>query len=145
MGAADRFRLTLTNTGRADLALFDQLAHRTEGFFDRHLGIDAMLEIQIDDVGIEALHDLNEEVRNAAACALGCMGNRDVLPLLSRMLRDAPSIAVIDAVSRVADEDCIILLGRILKSEHSLSVAAREALDAMDHPRAAQIIGNART
>jgi HEAT repeat protein len=93
----------------------------------------------------DLLDDLNEEVRNTAACALGRMGNRDALPLLSRMLRDAPTIAVIDAVSQVADEDCIILLGRIIQSENSLSIAAREALDAIDHPRAAQIIGNART
>lgn len=91
---------------------------------------------------INLLDDLDEEVSVAAACALGRMGSREARPLLARRLRDAPSPEVIDAISQVADEDCIILLGRLLRSEPTLAGAALDALDASDHPRAAQIIGN---
>jgi plasmid stability protein len=91
---------------------------------------------------INLLDDLDEEVRVTAACALGRMGNRDARPLLTRRLRDDPSPEVIDAISRIADEDCIILLGRLLRTESTLADVVLDALDASDHPRAAQIIGN---
>jgi HEAT repeat protein len=91
---------------------------------------------------IGLLDDLNWGVNVAAACSLGRMGVRNALPILSRILRESPSAEVIEAISRVADEDCIILLGRILTTDENLSSAARDALDAIDHPRAAQIIGN---
>jgi hypothetical protein len=90
------------------------------------------------------LDDSNGEVKAAAACALDRMGDPNALPLLSRMLRDAPSAAVIDAVARVADEDCIILLGRLVHTKHTLSTDAREALDSIDHPLAARVVGDAR-
>jgi len=93
---------------------------------------------------IGLLEDLNRGVNVAAACALGRMGNRDALPMLSRMLRDAPSAEIIDAISGVADEDSIILLGRLLQTESALSSVVRDALDAIDHPRAAQITGTMR-
>ncbi len=92
---------------------------------------------------ISLLEDLNRGVNVAAACALGRMGNRNALPILSQILREAPSAEVIDAISVIADEDCIILLGRILQTDATLSGAARDALDGLDHPRATQIIRNA--
>jgi hypothetical protein len=94
------------------------------------------------EILIDLLVDLDKRVNVAAACALGRMGNRNALPTLSQNLREAPSAEVIEAVSGVADEDCIILLGRILQTNATLSGAARDALDTIDHPRAAQIIGN---
>ena len=90
---------------------------------------------------IDLLGDLDRRVNVAAACALGRMANRNALPILSQVLREAPSTEVIEAISGVADEDCIILLGRILQTDAALSCAAREALDTLDHPRAVQIIG----
>lgn len=87
------------------------------------------------------LVDLDEGVSVAAACALGRMGNPEARPALLQRLRDAPTPEVIDAISQVADEDCIILLGRLLRTEPTLADAALEALEASDHPRAAQIIG----
>ncbi len=91
---------------------------------------------------ISLLDDLDEELRVTAACALGRMGNREARPVLTRRLRDAPSPEVIDAIALVADEDCIILLGRLLRMEPALADVALDALDASDHPRAAQIIGD---
>jgi hypothetical protein len=43
---------------------------------------------------------------------------------------------VIDAVSSVADEDCIVQLGRIARSNPGLAGAANDALNAIDNPRA---------
>ena len=90
-----------------------------------------------------AVEDVANQKRVLVVGALGRMGDRDALPALSRMLREAPSAEIIDAISGVANEDSIILLGRLLQTESTLSGAVRDALDALDHPRAAQIIGNA--
>jgi hypothetical protein len=44
--------------------------------------------------------------------------------------------AVIDAVSSVADEECIVQLGRIARTQPALSDAALNALEGIDQPRA---------
>ena len=93
---------------------------------------------------IDLLDDFDEEVKMAAACALGRMGNRKARPVLARMLRDTPSPEVIDAISQVADEDCIVYLGRLLRTDPSLADIVLEALEASDHPRAAQVIRRVR-
>ena len=87
----------------------------------------------------DLLDDLQQPVRMAAACALGFMGQNEVRPLLTRYLREEPSAELIDAVSAVADEECVILLGRIARTMRGLSAAALDALDAIDHPRASRI------
>ena len=87
----------------------------------------------------DLLDDLQRPVRMAAACALGHMGRNEVRPLLTRYLREEPSAQLIDAVAPVADEECIVLLGRIARTMPDLSVAALDALDAIDHPRALRI------
>ena len=56
--------------------------------------------------------------------------------MLARLLHDQPTEEVIDAVSSVADEDCIVQLGRIARTNPELSAAAVNALDAIDNPRA---------
>lgn len=68
------------------------------------------------------------------------MGRHEARPVLGRLLRDAPSIEIIDAIPAIADEDCIILLGRVVRTQPSLAGAARDALEMIDHPRAWQII-----
>ena len=88
---------------------------------------------------LELAHDEAGEVRAAAACALGRMGRREALPALSRLLREAPSETVIDAVSAVADEDCVILLGRLARTRPELASPASDALSVIDHPRARQL------
>jgi HEAT repeat protein len=89
---------------------------------------------------LDLAYDPDPEVRAAAACALGRMGRREARPALVRLLRDAPSVEVIEAVPAVADEDCIILLGRIVRTRPALAGAARDALELIDHPRARQIV-----
>jgi HEAT repeats len=93
---------------------------------------------------LQVLRDLaddgDSDVRVAAACALGRMGRHEARPALGRLLRDAPSIEIIDAIVAIADEDCIILLGRIVRTRPGLAGAARDALEMIDHPRARQIV-----
>jgi hypothetical protein len=87
----------------------------------------------------DLLDDLQRPVRMAAACALGLMGHNVARPLLARYLREEPSAQLIDAVSAIADEECIILLGRIARTLPDLMAAALDALDSIDHPRASRI------
>lgn len=87
----------------------------------------------------DLLEDLQRPVRMAAACALGLMGHNEVRLLLTRYLREEPSAGLIDAVAPIADEECVILLGRIARTMPGLSQAAVDALDSIDHPRASRI------
>jgi hypothetical protein len=67
------------------------------------------------------------------------MGRNEVRPHLARYLREEPSAQLIDAIAPVADEECIILLGRIVRTMPDLSAAALDALNSIDHPRALRI------
>jgi hypothetical protein len=60
-------------------------------------------------------------------------------PLLTRYLREEPSAELMDAVPPIADEECVILLGRIARTMPDLLPAALDALDSIDHPRASRI------
>jgi hypothetical protein len=51
-----------------------------------------------------------------------------------------PSAQIIDALAPIADEECVILLGRVARTVPDLSSAAFDALDAIDHPRALRIL-----
>jgi HEAT repeats len=84
--------------------------------------------------------DSDGEVSVAAFCALGRIGWRDAKSALVRLLRNAPSVEVIDAIPRIADEDCVILLGRIVRTQPALAAAALDALEMIDHPRARQLL-----
>ena len=94
---------------------------------------------------VDLLDDLHEIVAVAAACALGRAGRIEAQPRLARLLRDDPTADVIDAVSPVADDDCIVQLGRIARTNPVLSGAAVDALDAMDNPRAQAIAATVRS
>ena len=87
----------------------------------------------------DLLDDLHSDVGRAAACALGQMGRSEVRPLLARYLREKPSVEVIDAMAPLADEDCVILLGRVARAVPELSGTVLSALDAIDHPQAEKI------
>jgi HEAT repeat protein len=80
--------------------------------------------------------DPDRQVSAAASCALGRMGWRQARPALARLLRAAPSPEVIDAIVGVADEECIILLGRVARTQPGLAGPALDALEMIDHPRA---------
>ena len=87
----------------------------------------------------DLLDDLHAEVRKSAACALGRMGRTEVRPLLVRYLREEPSVELVDAIAPIADDECVILLGRVARAEPHMSDAALEALLSIGYPRAEQI------
>ena len=94
---------------------------------------------ELISVMIDLLDDLNRGVARAAACALGQMGRNEARPMLAKLLREEPSKEVIDAVSLIADEECMVQLGRIARTEPALSDAALNALEDIDQPRAVAI------
>jgi HEAT repeat protein len=92
----------------------------------------------------ELVDDLHPYVAVAAASALGRLGRSEVRPLLVRFLREKPSAELIDAIAPIADEECIILLGRLADACPDLSQAALDALDGIDHPRAEKLAADFR-
>jgi hypothetical protein len=90
-------------------------------------------------VMIDLLDDLNQAVARSAACALGQMGRIEARPSLVSLLREEPSEELIDAISSVADEECIVLLGRIARSMPALSDVTLDTLESIDHDRARTI------
>lgn len=89
---------------------------------------------------VDLLDDLHGDVSMAATCALGRLGRREVLPALTQLLEESPSREVIAAVTPIADDDCVVLLARIVRTMPDLADAALDALEAIDHPRAAQLL-----
>jgi hypothetical protein len=88
---------------------------------------------------LDLMGDLHRDVSVAAACALARLGQSEALPLLKSTLNEAPTVRVIKAIAEIADQDSIVLLGRIARTGSAdLAEAARDALDASDHPLAAR-------
>ena len=94
---------------------------------------------ELISVMIDLLDDLNQGVARSAACALGQIGRVEARPMLAKLLREEPSEEVIDAVSSIADEECMVQLGRIARTSPGLSNAALNALEDIDQPRAIAI------
>ena len=65
-------------------------------------------------------------------------------PSLLRLLREAPSAAVIDSITAVADEECLVILGRIARTRPDLADAALAALDSIGSSRAVKIAAASR-
>jgi hypothetical protein len=93
---------------------------------------------------IDLLGDLHGDVSTAAACALGCMGHAQARAVLKHALHQAPSVPVIEAVPPIADEECIVLLGRIAGAMPDMADAALDAIEAIDHPFAARTLERLR-
>ena len=93
---------------------------------------------------VELLDDADHVVAREAACALGRMGRSEGRPLLLRLLRERPSAAVIDAVSGTADEECLVVIGRIAHREQTLADATLAALETIGSPRAMTIAAAAQ-
>ena len=72
------------------------------------------------------------------------MGHSEARAFLARCLRETPSAEVIDGITGIADEECIILLGRIARTVPSLTEPVLDALDAIGHPRAVKIAADVR-
>jgi hypothetical protein len=86
------------------------------------------------------LDDLNPGVATEAAKALGHMGRTEARPWLVRLLRQSPDAELVEAVTPVADEECVVLLGRIARQHAALRDAALAALEEIETPRAAAIL-----
>lgn len=93
---------------------------------------------------IDLLSDLHESVSAAAACALGRIGRQEARPQLLRLLANTPSSQAIDAFARIADDDDLVVLGRLAISHPELASAVLEALEESDLPRAATIAAGVR-
>jgi HEAT repeat protein len=92
----------------------------------------------------ELLDDADRVVAREAACALGRMGRTEARPSLLRLLQEAPSAAVIDSIGAVADEECLVILGRIARTRPNLADAALAALDSIGSSRAVKIAAASR-
>ena len=94
---------------------------------------------------VDLLGDLHREVCIEAACALGRMRRLEATTPLKQALIQAPSARVIEAVSPIADEECVILLGRIARGPApDLASAAADALEAVEHPLGARLLKRLR-
>jgi len=93
---------------------------------------------------VDLLDDLHGSVAAAAACALGRMGQDVASPQLIRLLANTPSPEVIDAFARIADDDGVVLLGRLAISHPELAAVVLEALDASEQPRATVVAAGVR-
>jgi hypothetical protein len=85
------------------------------------------------------LGDRDRTVASSAACALGRLGRSDARPALKELLRARPSKDVVESVAAIADEECMVLLGRLARTTPGLAEAALDALESIDHPRARAI------
>jgi hypothetical protein len=94
---------------------------------------------EIVSVLIDLLDDLHEPVAMAAALALGRMSRSEARPRLLRLLWSAPTKEAIISAAAVADQECIVLIGRIARTVPELSAAALDALAAIDNPLAARL------
>jgi HEAT repeat protein len=95
---------------------------------------------QVASLLASLLEDLNPGVATAAAKALGRMGHAEARPWLARLLRQNPDAELVEAVTPVADEECVVLLGRIARQDAALRDAALTALEAIETPRAAAVL-----
>jgi HEAT repeat protein len=93
---------------------------------------------------IDLLDDLDEAVATSAASALGRMGRIEARPKLKSLLRHAPSEEAMDAISLVADEECVVLLGRVARSMPILADAALASLEDIELARAATVAAGVR-
>jgi HEAT repeats len=93
---------------------------------------------------IDLLDDLDRTVVTSAAFALGRMGRIEARPILKSLLEDDPSEDLIDAVLSIADEECLVLLGRIARSNSALADAALNGLENVDDHRAITIVAAVR-
>jgi hypothetical protein len=93
---------------------------------------------------IDLLNDNDQTVARLAACALGRMGRIEARPMINNLLRHAPSADVIDASASIANDESVVLLGRIARAGSSLSAAALDVLEDMDDARAGAIAAAVR-
>jgi hypothetical protein len=85
---------------------------------------------------VSMMVDPNAEVVIASACALGRMGRTEALGHLKRHLLERPSLRIVDALGRVADDDAVVLLARTGRARRELTESVISALEEIESPRA---------
>jgi hypothetical protein len=88
---------------------------------------------------IELLTDLDANVRISSACALGRFGRGEAMGVLKNILQRAPTQGVIEAIVPIADQECIVLLGRLARTQTALKAATLDALALIDDPLAVKL------
>jgi hypothetical protein len=91
---------------------------------------------------IDLLADLHPPVACAAAFALGRLAFPEARPMLKRLLAQSPTPEVIEALGPIADEEALVLLGRVARRHPHLKDAVLTALESADSPAAATIIAS---
>ena len=92
----------------------------------------------------ELLDDLHRDVCIEAACALGRMGRAGGRAAAQTGAAPGSIPACDRGVPPVADEECIVLLGRIARASPDLAAAACDALAAIEAPLAARLLERLR-
>ena len=87
----------------------------------------------------EGLRDRSPSIRRSAAIAMGNRGLAEAGPVLIAELARDPSIAVIEALAAIADDDLVVHLGRCAERHPSLAGAVVAALRDMENERAARL------
>jgi hypothetical protein len=85
------------------------------------------------------LDDLHPDVAIAAARVLGHAGRAEVRGVLLRALRESPDPDLIEAILPIADEEAVVVLGRVAERHPALRAAVLTELDDIDLPRAAVV------
>jgi hypothetical protein len=93
---------------------------------------------------IDLLDDRHGEVRTAAACALARMGRREGRLVLVAALGDNPTAELVDALASIADEDIIVVLGRLADRRPELSAVVVAALEDLGEPKAEKVLDRLR-
>lgn len=88
---------------------------------------------------IQLLEDLHKDVRLAAACALGRIGNDAARPVLLNALSEQPSPEVVEAIAGIADRTGLVLLGRTAETRRDLAGLIKRVFEGIDDPLAAII------
>jgi len=93
---------------------------------------------------MELMDDLHADVRAGAACALGRLGWTEARQALVRLLEDAPTVGVIEALAGVADDDVVVLLGRVARARPVLADTVLAALDELASTMAVKVANGLR-
>lgn len=87
----------------------------------------------------ELLDDLHGDVASAAAIALGRAGRVEARSALTALLLRQASREVIEALAPIANQEVIVVLGRIARTTPAFRQPVLDVLEQIDDPRAATV------
>ena len=120
VGAPYRLGPRFAQAQGADLALLDQLGHRSDRIFDRHVRVDAVLVVEIDDIDAQAPKARLTGDRNIFGTPIGslaaaaadiaefCRQNHLGAPTLDGLADEFLIMAVAVGVRRIEQRDAAI-------------------------------------